>query len=130
MILLDTHIWVFWMNGGVGDLTPEQMRALDDHSSGGIGVSPISCWEIALLVERGRLVLTKSAQAWVEDALSHAAVTVLPLTPRIAINSTQLPGLAHKDPADRFLIASALAHDCPMLTNDRVYSQVKTIGKA
>jgi PIN domain nuclease of toxin-antitoxin system len=132
MILLDTHIWIWWMNGG-GNLTSDQVRAIDDHAGGGMGISPISCWEVAMLVARGRLALNMPADKWVDAALTHPAVTVMPLTPAVAVDSVNLPNLEHRDPADRFLIATARANDCPLLTNDHVilaYPHVKSIGQA
>ena len=130
MILLDTHIWVYWMNGG-GGISPEQARAIDENADGGIGISPISCWEIALLASRGRLVLKSDASGWIQTALSHPGVVIKQLTPRIAVESTRLPDLEHRDPVDRFLIATSRIHDCPLLTHDRVilnYKHVRTIG--
>ena len=130
MILLDTHIWVDWMNGGTG-LSPAQARAIDDSTQDQIGISPISCWEVALLVERGRLTLSLPVVEWIDAALTHPSVTVKQLTPRIAVESTRLPDLEHRDPADRFLIATSRVHDCSILTNDRVilnYRHVRAIG--
>jgi PIN domain nuclease of toxin-antitoxin system len=131
MILLDTHIWIHWMNG-TDQLSPAQVRAIDQNGiSGGIGVSPISCWEIALLTSYGRLHLNLPVAEWIGAAMTHPAVTIKQLTPRVAVESTQLPDLEHRDPADRFLIATARIHDCPLLTHDRTilaYPHVQTIG--
>jgi PIN domain nuclease of toxin-antitoxin system len=118
------------MNGG-GEITPEQKRAIDENAAGGIGISPISCWEVAVLASRGRLVLKTDVSEWINAALSHPGVMIKQLTPRIAVESTRLPELEHRDPADRFLIATARAHGCPLLTHDRVilnYKHVQTIG--
>ena len=57
MIVLDTHVWVWWVNGGP-ELTPAKKQILAMHEETGLGVSIISCWEIAKLVEKGRLALT------------------------------------------------------------------------
>ncbi|HYE19132.1 MAG TPA: type II toxin-antitoxin system VapC family toxin [Tepidisphaeraceae bacterium] len=129
MILLDTHIWVFWMTGAQG-LSAGQQAALDAAGPGEIGVSPISCWEIGQLVSRGRLTLSTGVADWVDAALTHPNVRVVSLTPPIEVASTTLPDLEHKDPADRFLIATARALGCPLLTNDRVildYPHVATV---
>jgi PIN domain nuclease of toxin-antitoxin system len=132
MILLDTHIWIWWINGGgSGELSAEQVKAINDHASGGVAISSISCWEVAQLVTRGRLSLTVTAKQWIDAALSHPAVMVLPLTATIAVESVLLPELDHRDPADRFLIATARENNCPLLTRDHVilaYPHVKTIA--
>ena len=56
MIILDTHVWVWWVHAD-DRLTPAQARLIEANESGRIGVSAITCWEVAKLVERGRLVL-------------------------------------------------------------------------
>lgn len=56
MILLDTHVWVWWVHGAA-DLSPAQQRMLEENEESGLGVSVISCWEVAKLVEIGRLGL-------------------------------------------------------------------------
>ena len=59
MIVLDTHIWVWWVHDAP-DLSDEYRTLLEQSESAGLGVSAISCWEVAKLVERGRLVLPGS----------------------------------------------------------------------
>ena len=56
MILLDTHIWVWWDDGSP-QLTPAQRQHIESHEDSGLGVSVISCWEVCKLVELNRLVL-------------------------------------------------------------------------
>lgn len=133
MILLDTHVWVWWMHDS-GRLAEIHRTTIDQsvNAGTGIGISPISCWEVGQLISRGRLTSALSATEWVEAALTHPAVVVLPLTSHIAVASTQLPQLDHhRDPADRFLIATARHHDCPLLTVGRAilaYPHVRAIG--
>ena len=79
MILLDTHIWVWWIHGS-DNLTPEQVAVIEENESGIIGVSAISCWEIAKLVERGRLQLDIPVEEWLEQALNYPGVCLLELT--------------------------------------------------
>jgi PIN domain nuclease of toxin-antitoxin system len=100
------------------------------NEGSGIGVSVISCWEVSLLVQRGRLAVSISALEWVEAALTHPAVSALNLTPKIAVASTELPEPLHRDPADRILIATAMDHGCPILTMDReilAYPHVQSV---
>lgn len=130
MIVLDTHIWVWWVNGSA-ELTAGQRQALQAHIGAGLGVSIISCWEVAKLVERGRLQLTLPVERWLERALALPGVRLLELTPRIVVESTQLPGEFHRDPADQLIVATARIYDVPLLTADGkvlAYPHVQTVG--
>ena len=71
MIVLDTHIWVWWVHGDVR-LTRAQTEVIEANEADIIGVSAISCWEIAKPVEYGRLELPCSLEEWFEDALMPA----------------------------------------------------------
>ena len=129
MIVLDTHIWVWWVDGSAR-LTRSQVRHLRAGEATGLGVSVISCWEVAKLVEIGRLALSCPVKDWVEQALTYPGVRLLDLTPQIAVESTQLPGTFHRDPADQIIVATARLYDCPLLTaDDRIlkYAHVKTL---
>ena len=100
------------------------------HEAGVIGISAISCWEIAKLVEYDRLELSCSLDEWFEQALSYPGIHLLPLTPQIAIESTRLPGKFHRDPADQLIVATARVYNCPLVTSDaRIldYPYVKTV---
>lgn len=130
MIVLDTHIWVWWASESA-ELTAGQRQALQAHSGAGLGVSIISCWEVAKLVERGRLQLTLPVESWLEQALALPGVQLLELTPRIVVESTQLPGEFHRDPADQLIVATARIYDVPLLTADGkvlAYPHVQTVG--
>ena len=129
MILLDTHIWVWWVNGSA-ELTSIQRNHIETHETRGLGVSVISCWEVAKLVELDRLKLRCPAGEWIERALAYPGIRFLYLTPRIAIESTLLPRPFHRDPADQIIVATARIRGCPVLTADtRIlrYPHVKTI---
>jgi PIN domain nuclease of toxin-antitoxin system len=129
MIVLDTHIWVWWVHGDER-LSVRQSEWLTENEAQGLGVSVISCWEVAKLVERGRLVLPCPATDWFDQALAYPGVTLLELTPRIALESTQLPGAFHRDPADQIIVATARVHDAQLLTSDEkilAYPHVKTL---
>ena len=130
MIVLDTHIWVWWVHGDER-LTRTQAEVIEANETDVIGVSAISCWEIAKLVEYGRLELPGSLEEWFEDALSYPGIHLLELTPEIAIESTQLPGEFHRDPADQMIVATARVYGCPLVTSDGrllEYLHVETIA--
>lgn len=76
------------------------------------------CWEIAKLVEYGRLTLDRAVLQWLDQALAMPGIEFLDLSPRIVVESTQLPGDFHKDPADQLLVATARVYDCMLMTED------------
>ena len=117
MILLDTHIWLWWVDESAR-LTVGQRELIKEHESDGLGVSVISCWETAKLVERQRLSLDRPVEEWIAMALAYPGVRLLYLTPQIAIESTQLPEGFHQDPADQIIVATARVHNCALLTAD------------
>lgn len=117
MIVLDTHIWVWWIHNN-GQL-PEKFREhIQKRESDGLGVSIFSCWEVAKLVELKRLALHCPVDEWLDTALNYPGIKLLELTPQIVVESTQLPGEFHRDPADQIIVATARIHDCPLLTVD------------
>jgi PIN domain nuclease of toxin-antitoxin system len=81
-------------------------------------LSVISIWEVALLESKGRIGLSMECGAWVRQALATPGLTLAPITPEIAIQSTRLPGALHGDPADRLIVATARAHGATLLTKD------------
>jgi PIN domain nuclease of toxin-antitoxin system len=117
MIILDTHIWVWW-NQDSPQLTNFQKEIIENSRSDGIGISTISLLEISRLVNRGRLVLPLPLNEWFSIALAEEGILSIPITPAIAIESYSLPGEFHKDPADRIIVATARTYDCPLMTND------------
>ena len=129
MIVLDTHIWVWWVHDDP-QLTQQQRRWLQENEEGGIGVSVISCWEVAKLVQYNRLTLPCPIEDWLEQGLSYPGIQLLSLTPRIVVESTQLPGTFHRDPADQIIVATARVHDWLLLTADEKilnYQHVKLL---
>lgn len=121
MIVLDTHIWVWWVHGDPS-LTADQERFIQERETEGLGVSIISCWEVAKLLERGCLVLPCAVGDWFDQALSYLSnlgVQLLNLTTAIVADSTQLPTGFHKDPADQLIVSTARVHGCPLLTADQ-----------
>lgn len=118
MIILDTHVWVWWVDGG-GQLPPDYLALIQTETANGLGVCAISCWEVAKLVELARLQLAIPVDQWLALAL-QPPVQLLPLTPEVAAGSTQLPGSFHRDPADQMIVATARHYDCPLVTVDRL----------
>lgn len=116
VILLDTHVWVWWVHD---DPMPMHLRsAIEMREDEGFAVSAISCWEVAKLVERGRLELPNDIEEWLDLALNESGVHLIPLSPDIAAESTILPGDFHRDPADQIIVATARIHNLLLATCD------------
>ncbi len=130
MIVLDTSAWVRWV-ADPSLLTPKASRAIAaEEVRGGLVVSAISVWEVAVKTSLGKLTLDREIRAWVGLACAYPGVVVQPLEAQDALESTLLPGRFHKDPADRLIIALARRLDVALVTSDasiRAYRYVRTI---
>lgn len=93
-------------------------ECIRQHEPDGVGVSTISCWEIAQLTASSRLDLTVPVADWFAAALGYPGVQLLELTPEIAIEANYLPSTFHRDPADRIIVATARIMGCELLTAD------------
>ncbi len=118
MIILDTHIWIWWVHDDV-QLLPDYRDYIQEHEADGLGISVISCWEVAKLVEGDRLNLPFPVGDWLTKALSYPGIRLLDLSPQVAVESTQLPDAFHRDPADQIIVATARLFQCPLVTLDR-----------
>lgn len=83
-----------------------------------VGIAAISLWEISMLTKKGRIRLEKPLLIWINEALSLPGIELIPLTPEIAVENSQLPDEFHGDPADRLLIATARISGMVLLTRD------------
>jgi len=114
-LLLDTHIWLWAL------LEPERLTApvrdALQSPENELWLSPISVWEATLLAERGRVIVTSDVQAWVRGLLAALPRREAPLTFEVALMSRRLE-LAHQDPADRFIAASACVYELTLVTAD------------
>lgn len=127
MIILDTHAWIWYVTESE-KLSINAFNQIKDTDV--CGVSAISCWEIAMLISKGRLKLNISTKDWIYKALNFDKIELIPLSPDISIKSTELDKSFHNDPADRIITATALVFDCELITKDKKisnYSKVKTI---
>lgn len=129
MKILDTHIWV-WTVDQNSKLTTDYAKSVRQDEADGLGVSIISCWEVAKLVELGRLQFSIPVEDWIEAALNYPNIRLLDLTPAIAIESTRLPSGFHKDPADQIIVATARIYNVSIVTMDdkiRNYPHVESL---
>ena len=100
---------------------PERLRRSHQEilsSEERFALSVISCWEVAKLVQYGRPDLDRPVLDWIVSALARHDLDLLPLTPAIAVESTNLPEPFHRDPADQIIVATARVHEIPLLTED------------
>lgn len=121
-VLLDTHALVWWQ-ADVDRLSPKAARSIESATR--ILVSPISFWELTMLVEKGRIGLDRPTNVWVVDFLATERVAVSELTPSVAIGAGELTGF-HGDPADRLIVATAKSLRVPLVSKDdkiRSYSK-------
>jgi len=125
VIVLDTHIWIWWVHGH-SKLSNSHAKLIQDSEGDAIGVCAISCWEVSKLVQKRRLELPLPVEDWMRLALDYPAFELIPLEPRIAIESTQLPARFHDDPADQIIVATARLLDCPLITADEHMIQYPT----
>jgi PIN domain nuclease of toxin-antitoxin system len=128
MIVLDTHIWIWWVDNNP-KLNQRQRELINTYQSSGLGISIISCWEVAKLVENKKLILSCSVDEWLNGGLAYSGVQLLNLTLPIIVASTQLTGF-HRDPADQLIVATAQIYNCSLLTADNkilAYPHVQTL---
>jgi PIN domain nuclease of toxin-antitoxin system len=117
-ILLDTHIWI-WLAEGNSILSPSSRKAIDRaREQERLLISPISVWEISMLVERKRIKLEMDLTDWLKQWIELAGIITADISFQVAILSNRLPGIIHGDPADRILIASAYEENAVLVTAD------------
>jgi PIN domain nuclease of toxin-antitoxin system len=114
-LLLDTHI-ILWSLAHPGKLLPEVSEALESDSSE-LWLSPISVWEILLLDEKGHISIGANIEKSIRDIFNKIPFKEAPLNFEVAIQSRFI-NLPHQDPADRFLVATAIVYDLTLVTAD------------
>lgn len=120
VIVLDTHIWLWLINGNFDRFTEHWLEKFELAES--LGVSPISCYEIAHANQRGRLELSYPLQEWIQQALTVAKIDIFSITPEIAIRAVNLSPI-HKDPFDRIIMATALEYGAKLASIDNLFSK-------
>jgi PIN domain nuclease of toxin-antitoxin system len=122
-LLLDTHIWI-WSLVEPKQLSRRVQQELKDQNNE-LWLSPVSTWEVLLLHSKGRIQLHGNPRDWVTRATTH--MREAPLTHEIVAAAQELP-LAHQDPADRFLAATAGVLGLTLVTADHRLLGLGTIA--
>lgn len=113
-LLLDT-CGLLWLAAGHRRLSAPARKRIDSATL--VGVSAITAWEVGLKAARGELKLPMEAEEWFEGVVEHHRLQVFEITPRIAFEANRLPW-HHRDPADRFILATARLHHMAVVTAD------------
>ncbi|WP_286818031.1 type II toxin-antitoxin system VapC family toxin [Desulfobacter sp. UBA2225] len=127
MIVLDTHIWLWWINNDLKRLKPNQHDIINNADM--VSVSAISCFEVAWLAQHGRINLNCKIIDWFDKALAGSGIEGLPITPEIATKAVQLPE-HHSDPQDRIIMATAISSNAKLMSVDqkfKKYDELKEI---
>ncbi len=126
--MLDTHT-LLWLSLSPEKISSKAAPAL--KKAGGMGsmlISPISLWEIAMLVRKKRLVLGRPTLEWITDTLDHPGLAIAPMTPKVAVDSNELPDRFAGDPADCILIATARTEGAILATRDSLILDYGALG--
>lgn len=129
MILLDTHVW-WWSLTEPENLSEKVEASIKQTKMDERFISSISIWEFAMMAAKKRIELKISPAKWLSRAINESGIIVIELSPDIATDACNLPGVFHKDPADRIIVASARVHNLTLLTKDLKildYPHVKSI---
>lgn len=118
IIVLDTHIWYWWITKNFQKFPTQWLDIIETAER--VAVSPVSCFEIALSNQRGRLTLPCESAKWLQEALAPAGIELLPISAAIAARAVKLAAI-HKDPFDRIIIASALEYQAQLASVDSLF---------
>jgi PIN domain nuclease of toxin-antitoxin system len=114
-LLLDTHIWL-WSALDEARLSSRVAAALENPSNE-LWLSPISLWEVLMLCQKRRLILDPNPQAWIADTLDATPMREPQVTYQVAQETARVQ-LPHREPADRFLVATARVFGLTLVTGD------------
>ena len=126
-VLLDTHIWVWWLTSG-SPLAHAERNSLDAKAAHReLFLPAISLWEAQVLHAKRRLELPLPFAEWLARATDERMISVLPLSVEVVLALDALPASFHGDPADRLIVATARAHALPLATHDAAIRRSRAV---
>ncbi|GAB4553163.1 MAG: type II toxin-antitoxin system VapC family toxin [Pleurocapsa sp.] len=126
IIVLDTHIWIWFVTQDFSRFPATWRNEIEIADR--VGVSPVSCYEVALAKQKGRLELPCSVDLWLKNALEPTGIELFPLTAETAREAVNLSPI-HKDPFDRLIIATAIIYQAQLASIDHLFSQYPEINQ-
>ena len=124
MILLDTHVWLWWLLDE-GPLAKEERDTLNEHARNKeIAISAATVWEAEMLYRKGMIALEPDFKNWIKLATNPKVCSVIPIDEEIVIAQEKLPEGFPDDPADRLIVATALLKEYPLATKDEVLQKL------
>jgi PIN domain nuclease of toxin-antitoxin system len=118
MILLDTHVWLWWLLEE-GDLDESERSILDEQAlNGEIVISAATIWEAELMQKKGFIHLAPDFETWIGRATDEKICKVLPIDEKVILAQKRLPKNFPDDPADRIIVATALLNEIPLATKN------------
>lgn len=118
MYLLDTHV-ACWAVLDADRINPATRKIIEEALAvERLAIADISLWEIAMLIQRRRLIVTLPLQQWIQQVVESLKLQVMPLTPQIVTDSVQLPEGFHSDPADQLIVATARCMNATLITKE------------
>lgn len=127
MTVLDTHVWLWWLNQDKRLLKSEGAELISTEDQ--IGVSAISCFEVAWLEQHQRISLPCPCLEWFEKALTGSGITLLPISPAVSFRAVHLPE-HHRDPQDRIIIATALELQAKLISADSKFLLYEELARS
>ncbi len=125
IIILDTHIWVWFLTQEFERFPAYWRDAIETADQ--VGISPISCFEVAMAHQRGRLELSCEVDLWLQEALEPSGISLFPITAEIAYRAVNLSPI-HRDPFDRLIIATAINANAKLASIDRMFSRYSELN--
>ena len=118
MILLDTHTWI-WSHSATKLLSDTVKKRIKKTLTDQRAIASVSIWEFAMMVAKGRINVKIDPKLWLDNAIKNTGIKVIESSPEIALESCNLPGDFHRDPADQIIVATARIHNLTLLTKDQ-----------
>jgi PIN domain nuclease of toxin-antitoxin system len=127
-LLLDTHVLLWWLDAP-GRLSPRQAQAISDAQANGerLAVAAFTLWQIAKLVEHGRLTFDDPIELVLDRIERSPALSILPLDARVALESTRLGDQMPRVPANQLIVATARVHGLRLVTSDERIRRSETV---